>query len=121
MTISLSQQSAQCLVYPSNRKAPKQLARELIEQEVGLTSDKFWSALTKLTIKTQWKPLVSRATYSCQARLAYQRPTLWILEGITSRQDGRQAFWTLEIHKPSQQCEDTFIWVFGLEGINGAL
>lgn len=77
MTISLSQQTAQCLVYPSNRKAPKRLARELIEQEVGLTSNKFWTALTKLTSKTQWKPL--------------------------------------------QQGEDTFILVFGLEEINGAL
>ena len=140
-TKTLGMPTIQCLVFPDNKKHPRRLVRELVEQEVGPTPQAFWSSLAGKT-KTTYKTFCERQAYTCQARLVYHSQTLWILEGATKATEGpagpgpgqaspgpeawpAQAApwktWTLEVHKPSQQGEDTFVWIYGMENINGAL
>ena len=126
-TKTLGMPTIQCLVFPNNKKHPRRLVRELVEQEVGHTPQAFWSSLAGRT-KTTYKTFCERQAYTCQARLAYHSQTLWILEGATKGREGQACkdseawkTWTLEVHKPSQRGEDTFVWIYGMENINGAL
>lgn len=126
-TKTLGMPTIQCLVFPDNKKHPRRLVRELVEQEVGPTPQAFWSSLAGRT-KTTYKTFCERQAYTCQARLVYHSQTLWILEGATKGREGQACkdpeawkTWTLEVHKPSQKGEDTFVWIYGMENINGAL
>ena len=117
----LGQPKAACLIYKKNKKAFIKRAREIIEAEVGPTGDLFWSSLIG-KLRTTYLPVVSRASFSVSARLAYHSPTLWVLEGATFRNsDHIYFYWSIEVHKTNRQQEDLIIWTYGQETIGGGV
>lgn len=114
--------------FPPSDANPLTLARAIIEERTGYI-DKF--PLLSIEREGLFVPLLKRAEYSLEARIAYTSPRLFILEGFTRDFKRNLAFvWKIEVekqeepenkvpHYKAEKPKETIVWVENPDFING--
>lgn len=114
--------------FPPSDANPLTLARAIIEERTGYI-DKF--PLLSIEKEGLFVPLLKRAEYSLEARIAYTSPRLFILEGFTRDFKRNLSFvWKIEVEKQeepeskvpqykTEKPKPTIVWVENPDFING--
>lgn len=117
--------------FPPSEANPLTLARAIIEERTGYI-DKF--PLLSIEREGLFVPLLKRAEYSLEARIAYTSPRLFILEGFTRDFTRNLSFvWKIEVekqeepesqesqspHYKAEKPKETIVWVENPDFING--